>query len=61
MNDPTKNRITRRRFFRSAAIPMAALAIPGLAGRATAVAKLPWKMRLAFSSVMLGKLTVSLT
>lgn len=49
--------ITRRRFLRTAAFPIAGMTIPGLAARA-AVADSPWQMRLAFSSVMLAELPI---
>lgn len=45
---------TRRSFLRTAALPLSAMAFPGLAARA-AVAPPPWQMRLAFSSVMLAE------
>lgn len=49
---------TRRRFLRSAALPIAAMALPGLATRATAAAGSPWQPRFAFSSVMLAELPI---
>lgn len=48
----------RRQFLRTAAVPLAALAMPGLAGHAPAAPASPWRMRLAFSSVMLAELPI---
>ena len=50
--------LDRRQFLRRAAVPLAALALPGLAGRAHAAPATPWRMRLAFSSVMLAELPI---
>ncbi len=50
--------ITRRQFLRSAAVPLAALAIPGMSGPARAAQEATWRMRLAFSSVMFGGLPI---
>lgn len=57
--DPiSPSRLGRREFLRAAAMPLAALALPGLAGRAAAAPTTPWRMRLAFSSVMLTGLPI---
>ena len=48
----------RRQFLRTAAVPLAALTLPGLAGRARAAPASPWRMRLAFSSVMFAELPI---
>ncbi len=57
--DPTTGyRLDRRRFLRAAAMPLAALALPSIAGRAIAAAEAPWRMRLAFSSVMFADLPI---
>ena len=56
---PTPNSmIDRRQFLRTAAVPLAALAMPGLSGLARAAPASPWRMRLAFSSVMLAELPI---
>jgi sugar phosphate isomerase/epimerase len=47
--------LDRRQFLRGTA---AALALSGLAGRAGAAPAAPWRMRLAFSSVMLAELPI---
>jgi len=46
----------RRQFIRRSAIPIAALAIPGLSSLACAAKDSTWRMRLAFSSVMFAEL-----
>lgn len=51
----THNLLDRRQFLRGAA---AALALPGLGGHARAMPATPWRMRLAFSSVMLAGLPI---
>jgi sugar phosphate isomerase/epimerase len=48
----------RRQFIRSAAVPLAALAMPGLSGLARAAPASPWRMRLACSSVMFSELPI---
>ena len=48
----------RRQFLRTAAVPLAALALPGLAEFARATPVSAWRMRLAFSSVMLAELPI---
>ncbi len=59
MNHPVNNPPTvsssRRQFLRGTA---AALALFGLSGRAIAEPVSPWRMRLAFSSVMLAELSI---
>ncbi len=55
---PVHPTITRRQFLRSTAVPLAALAIPGLSGPASAAQDATWRMRLAFSSVMFGGLPI---
>jgi len=52
--------LSRRRFLRSAALPLATMAIPGLTRHTAAAAATdtPWKMRLAFSTVMLAELPI---
>jgi sugar phosphate isomerase/epimerase len=49
---------TRRQFLRTAAVPLAALAMPGMASLARAAPAAAWRMRLAFSSVMLAELPI---
>jgi sugar phosphate isomerase/epimerase len=51
----TTRPIGRRQFIRATTIPLVALAVPGWAGTAPAT---PWRMRLAFSSVMLSGLPI---
>lgn len=48
----------RRQFIRTAAVPLAALAVPGLSGLARAAPTSPWRMRLACSSVMFSALPI---
>ncbi|MCX6873795.1 MAG: TIM barrel protein [Verrucomicrobia bacterium] len=48
----------RRQFIRTTAAPLAALAMPGWSGLACAAPASPWRMRLAFSSVMLAELPI---
>jgi sugar phosphate isomerase/epimerase len=48
----------RRQFIRTTAIPLVALAIPGGSGHARAAQDPAWRMRLAFSSVMLAALPI---
>ena len=58
--DPISNiQLDRRQFLRAAAVPLAALALPGLSDLARAAPSSPaWRMRLAFSSVMLADLPI---
>jgi len=56
---PTTTRpLGRRQFIRTTAIPLVTLAMPGGAGRTSAAETSPWRMRLAFSSVMLSGLPI---
>lgn len=48
----------RRQFIRTTALPLAALAVSGLPGSARAAQAATWRMRLAFSSVMLAELPI---
>jgi len=50
------NPSSRRRFLRITAAAL--LAMPGMAGLARAASAAPWRMRLAFSSVMLAELPI---
>ncbi len=53
----TSNRpLGRRQFIRSTALPLSALALPGLTNIARAAQEDAWRMRLVFSSVMLSGL-----
>ena len=54
----TSPRLGRRQFIRSTAVPLAALAIPGLSGLARAAEASAWRMRLALSSVMFAELPI---
>ena len=57
--DLTNSRtLDRRHFIRTTAAPLAALAMPGLSGLARAAPATSWRMRLAFSSVMLAELPI---
>lgn len=58
MYPPIHSPISRRHFLRTAAMPLAAMALPGSAGRAIAAAEAPWRLRLAFSSVMRSGLPI---
>ena len=56
---PTSNiMLGRRQFLGAAALPLAALALPSLMGLARGAPATAWKMRLAFSSVMLAELPI---
>jgi sugar phosphate isomerase/epimerase len=50
--------LDRRQFLRRAAMPLAALALPGLADFARATPVSAWRMRLSFSSVMFAGLPI---
>jgi sugar phosphate isomerase/epimerase len=58
MNPTPDNLPTRRQFLRTAAVPLAALAMPGMASLARAAPAAAWRMRLVFSSVMLAELPI---
>ena len=55
-NLTTQRPLGRRQFIRSSAIPLAALVIPGVSRLACAAPQSTWRMRLAFSSVLLAEL-----
>ncbi len=56
MNPTTIRPLGRRQFIRTTAIPLVALALPGLSGAARAAQGAAWRMRLTLSSVMFAEL-----
>ena len=48
----------RRQFIRTTAVPLVALALPGLSGPARAAQDAAWRMRLVLSSVMFAELPI---
>ena len=56
MNPTTNRPLSRRQFIRATAVPLVALALPGLSNPARAAQDAAWRMRLTLSSVMFAEL-----